>query len=465
MVLLAGCASPQAFQIKRIEPGLASTCSVPIPERDVLVGVALSGGGSRAALFGAAGLEALGRLRTADGRSVLERTDYLSSVSGGSLAATYYALQKPPRDMRVLTPGGELTPPWTAFFEQYKGMMSQNIGGPVALRQFSSFRWLNSSLGAISLAEILRERVLGDATMRDVNRREALGDAPGLIVNTTLYNNGRRLAVTGLPSDAFRYDFIGSLQREQKEEGKRAEIPPILARRWEQLLPMTPADLRMDQCHMLVAGAVAASASFPPVIGPTTFQVEGDDTYWHVGDGGLYENQGVEPLVFLFVKQLQQKKSRRAYIIAFDSSFPFSVDERRLNRRAEPFSLFTFDFNRIPGIMEERATTYQGLFFRSMQIEGVFPDEHTMFGLSLRHIDAQWREDLSDVPQACLNEAKPILSPADVRERLAEIPTRFRLFSECDRQLLITAASKLVEQHRQEILDFIDGRPVPKAQP
>jgi len=31
----------------------------------------------------------------------------------------------------------------------------------------------------------------------------------------------------------------------------------------------------------------------------------------------------------------------------------------------------------IPSIMEERATAYQALFFRSLQIEGVFPDHQT----------------------------------------------------------------------------------------
>jgi len=38
------------------------SCQTAVPNRDVLLGVALSGGGSRAALFGAAGLEALARI-------------------------------------------------------------------------------------------------------------------------------------------------------------------------------------------------------------------------------------------------------------------------------------------------------------------------------------------------------------------------------------------------------------------
>jgi hypothetical protein len=42
-----------------------------------------------------------------------------------------------------------------------------------------------------------------------------------------------------------------------------------------------------------------------------------------------------------------------------------------------------------------------------------------------------------------------------VRERIAEIPTRFVLPSECDRQLLAVAAAKLVAEHRGAILEFL----------
>jgi len=35
---------------------------------------------------------------------------------------------------------------------------------------------------------------------------------PGLIINTTLYNNGRRLAITTLPPEALRYDFFRTFE-------------------------------------------------------------------------------------------------------------------------------------------------------------------------------------------------------------------------------------------------------------
>jgi hypothetical protein len=63
---------------------------------------------------------------------------------------------------------------------------------------------------------------------------------------------------------------------------------------------------------------------------------------------------------------------------------------------------------------------------------------------------------MSDLPAACKAEAKPLASPEAVRERIAEIPTALDLPSECDRQLLVTAATKLVGEHRDEILEFLN---------
>ena len=228
--------------------------------------------------------------------------------------------------------------------------------------------------------------------------------------------------------------------------------------RWETLLPVVPQDLRLDVCAVPLAGAVAGSASFPPLVGPITFRVGEEELYWHTGDGGLYENQGVESILFAFLKRLQEKKARRALIIAFDSSYPFSVGYRRLTQRAEPFSLFTYDFSRIPSIMEERAGAYQALFFRSLQLEGVIPDPQTVRVIVLRHTDAEWNADLSDLPEACRAEHPPLASPQAVKERIAEIPTRLWLPSECDRALLVTAAAKVVAQKEQTILNFLAGQ-------
>jgi Patatin-like phospholipase len=452
-VVLAGCASAHAFRVVRSE--VIGPCQTGVPEQDTLLGVALSGGGSRAALFGLAGLEALAGVRMPDGTSVIEKISHLSSVSGGSLAATYYALKKPGRDVNVLNADGTISDAYRTFFEQYRADLSQDFETSLIWRQLLSFRWFNSALAAKTLVEILGERLYGGTRMQDLSAREKAGDSPGLIVNTTLYNNGRRLAITTLPPEAFDYDFFGDLERSLQQRGLAMEEAPYIRERWKLLRPMTPIEIHIDPCTAHLIGAAAASASFPPLIGPLTLKIGDEETYWHAGDGGLYENQGGETLLLLYLKQLQVKRAKRALVILFDSSFPFSVGERRLLRRALPFSLLTFDFSRIPSIMEERATTYQALFFRTLQIEGVFPDRHTINAIRLRHTDAKWAADLSDLPPACKAESKSLKTPQEVTELIAEIPTRLVVVSECDRELLAAAAAKLVAEHRSAILEFL----------
>lgn len=454
-VFLAGCASSHYYTLKQVDGG-APLCQVSVPERDLLLGVALSGGGSRAALFAEGGLEALAALRTADGASVIDKIAHVSSVSGGSLSASYYILKKPGRDVPVLKPDGSLSDAYRAFFEQYRTDLSQDFETSLIWRQLLSLRWLNSALAAKTLAEILEARLYGQARFQDLTMREKAGDTPGLIVNTTLYNNGRRLAVTGLPAEAFDYDFFGDLERSLERQGRPMEPAPYIRERWKLLRPMTPSEIGLDPCVFLVAGAATASASFAPLIGPTTIRIGDEEAYWHVGDGGLYENSGIESLLFLYLKQLQAKRTKRVLIIAFDSSFPFSVGEQRLLRRSLPFSLLNFDFTRIPSIMEERAITYQALFFRTLQLQGVFPDSNALNFVLLRHTDAKWAADMSDLPPACKAERQPLKTPDEVVTRIAEIPTRLGLSSECDRQLLHAAAAKLVAEHRDKILEYLN---------
>ncbi len=470
MVLLLACAlmatgCATAVAVRAPQAGAQTACVVPAPEPDVVVGVALSGGGTRAALFGASGLEALAQVRAPGGGSVLDQVTHLSSVSGGSVAASYFATKKPAKGTAVLRPDGVLADDYKTFFADYKDKVSQNFESALLWRQIESFRWiLNPALAAQSLTELFTEQLLGPVTFADLSAREARGDSPRLIVNTTLYNNGRRLVMTTLPPDNFRYDLFRDLRQSLAKQGKPAEYPQVLVQRWESVVPLTPLDLNIDLCPLKLAAAVTGSASFPPLVGPITFSVGEEQMYWHTGDGGLYENSGTESLLFVFLKQLQAKKSRRALIIAFDSSYPFSVGYRKLTKRAEPWTLGSYEFSRITSIMEERATAYSSMFYRSMQIEGVFPDDQTLHVIFLRHTDARWKEDLSDLPEVCREESPPLDSPASVVERISEIPTRFKLVSECDRQLIITAAAKVVAQNKKEIEDFLAGRPTPEPQ-
>jgi hypothetical protein len=372
------------------------------------------------------------------------------------MASAYYVLKKPSHATQVLTENGEISEEYQRFFAGFKDAMAKDYEGPLLWRQIFRLRWFNPAWTARSLAEILNEQYLGEASFAGLARREAQGDSPHLLVNTTLYNDARRFVVTTLDPEELRYDFVRELERSPGKVELDEEVQRLLRTRWETLQSWTPSDLHLDVCSMKVAGAVAASMSFPPVIGPITFRVGDKDPYWHAGDGGLSDNSGAESLLMVALKNLQEGKARRALIISLDSSFPFDVGGKSLSFRSEGFSLFTYDYSRIPSIMEERANAYRTFFFRVGQREGLLPDERTLTVVILRHTDAVWKEDLSDLPESCRDEKVNWKSAKEVGEHLSGIVTRLWLESTCDRDLIVTAAAKVVAQNEPKIRAFLE---------
>ena len=450
-----GCVSYPVHTAKRLAD--RPPCVTPTSDRGVIVSLAVSGGGSRAALFASGAFEALARLRVGpEQRSLLEQVTYISSVSGGSLASAYYVLKKPTHEVPVLTQDGAMSEPYVQFFKEFKEAMARDYEGPLLRRQIFRLRWFNPAWTAFSLSEILDEHYVGSAKVSDLARRQALGDSPHLLVNTTLYNDGRRFVISTLDREALRYEFIEDLQRRSKPARLSAEDEANLKPRWEALQSQTAQDLKMNVCDVSVADAVAGSMSFPPVIGPITFGVEGDDRYWHAGDGGLADNSGSESLVMVLLKKIQEGKARRALVISFDSSFHFSVGGEAMNSRHEGFSLFSYDFSRIPSIMEERSLAYRALFFRISQREALLPDSRTLDVIVLRHTDAQWKEDLSDLPESCQQDHRDWKSPRDVARHLAGIVTRLFIESTCDRDLVLLSAAKVTAQSELKIRAFLE---------
>ena len=158
---------------------------------------------------------------------------------------------------------------------------------------------------------------LDEATFSSLYQRESDQDSPRLILNATLYNTGQRVVMTTVPQVDFQYKFVDILQNglieKLKEQAKdpagMRPLPSALQSAQQALIPLTFQDREADPRQVPLAKAVAASASFPFFIGPITVQVDGQDTYNHVGDGGLFDNQGTESLVQLFLKKLQDKKA------------------------------------------------------------------------------------------------------------------------------------------------------------
>ena len=90
------------LQEGRVAPDCRATFEIQQPrgERDVLVILCLSGGGSRAAWFSAATMLRLERV--VDGINLLHEVDVISSVSGSGLPAAYYCVSRDPGPYSVV---------------------------------------------------------------------------------------------------------------------------------------------------------------------------------------------------------------------------------------------------------------------------------------------------------------------------------------------------------------------------
>jgi hypothetical protein len=301
------------------------------------------------------------------------------------------------------------------------------------------------------------------ANFSDLYEREKAGDAPQIIFNATIYNNGRRLALTTLPPSNFSYEFTKELRTKLMEKGAqftpegRASFDRSLKRAKDQFIPQTFEGLAADHRTLPVSLAVATSASFPPVVGPVTYQTEGSATYTHVGDGRLFDNLGTESLITLFLNKLHpgHGTSKKAIVFVIDASYPFDEGTMDLDQNKKGFEVFLDDPSRIVGIMEERANAYQAMLWHSLRTESALLPDHDHFKLViLRHTEAEWTKD-DPIPAACPST----LTPEEIVRTIRQIPTLFKIEEPCHGALLIAAAHKVVHKQRKRIVDFL--QPVP----
>ena len=91
--------------------------------------------------------------------------------------------------------------------------------------------------------------------------------------------------MTTVPHEQTQYDLLKDVSRSVGAGLLSKESVDVMTVNWASLQSVTPQALNLDLCPIQLGGAVAASMSFPPVVGPITFKVEGVDQYWHAGDG------------------------------------------------------------------------------------------------------------------------------------------------------------------------------------
>jgi predicted acylesterase/phospholipase RssA len=404
----------------------------PAPRHDtgeMIVGLALSGGGSRSAVFAASALEALWE------HGLLADVSHVSGVSGGSIAAAYFVSRQPDCDQGA---DGSLDACWRGFFDEFQRAMRYNFWAAMKRRQLWRGRFLSSSRFATSLMEVLDREFLEERTFADLRRQGPGGiERPILLLNASSYDEARRFVFSNLCLPL------------QVNEPAASELWPT--HRYE---PLTSVGLRsatfsQPGCDRPVPGelrlslAVASSAAFPGLIGPITLEVptgcgDGETEYLHLTDGGVFDNSGLDTLeeVVLHERASSAGRLRRVLLVSLDARLVESRDE--LTRIRDYWT--TYHPGGILAISQRRGHAYHDRVWD--RVEGQMREEGIVFErIILRYIAAE----LDRWPETCKEAGEPGTENTRrrIRERLASIGTQLHVGA-CDADLLQMAGHAVV---------------------
>lgn len=237
--------------------------AITVDQQPRRIGLALSGGGFRAAAFH------LGVFRKLDALGLLDKIDLISCVSGGSIA------------------GAALAAGWN----DRKAALDK-LDDYLRTRSIA----VASVIGGLLDPFASRTDKLAESYDRDLFDKKTLGDldnGPRLYLNTTSLATGNLFFfATGEKRGAEMGDYeLGDAQ---------------------------------SATGFSVARAVAASSSFPPVFPPLRLEEsEFSPTklveYVTLTDGGVYDNLGINPFLLM-------KRNQLDYGIVSDAGSPFAID-------------------------------------------------------------------------------------------------------------------------------------------
>ena len=383
---------------------------------DDFVGVAFSGGGSRAAVFAAAGAEALHR------RGLLQQTTHISSVSGGSLASAYL-VSMPVADCQSLPTPADREECEAAYFTKFKNTMREDFVIPMEFRQVSNInRFLSPTRRITSLQETFDNQFLQERTFGQLPK------FPILLINAASYDTSQR--------------FVFSNAIIQQSTNKTSADNSAISIFADQTLKASTFSL--DGCaHQTpddfpLSLAVASSAAFPPALGPVSIKVLpacklSKIQYWHLGDGGILDNSGVETLQEIIVRRAQGPRPlKQAKIFAFNAENGLTPEEIS---DIDNLQLWTTQPGRFHYIASVRGDAYRALVWKDIEEKLDIPIEIVTFNLVDAAIDDKpW-------PESCSASDRKAGTP---KAKLKTIPTSFKI-SRCNADLIEIAAKQLVD--------------------
>jgi hypothetical protein len=424
-----GCVAEIHYALKPLKENPAPDCNHcdrGEAYQDV-IGIGVSGGGSRAAVYGAAGLEALWE------HGMIQHVTHLSSVSGGSIASSYFVANRP--SCEGAGSEAEQEACWREFFAGFKAAMRYDFFGAMERRQLAPNRMFSNTRRATALADTLDKNFLHDKTFSELRLAGAtdarrLGD-PVFLVNASSYDEARRFVFSNLCIPA----------GDEAEGAETSSGSAPLAR--SELRARTfsrPGCPRSVPDDFPVSLAVASSASFPG-IGPVSIEVPSECTgggpeWWHLGDGGIFDNTGVDTLeeIVLWQRADERKKLRRALILSLDSGKLADPEELK---KIDNMWLYIQHPSLMFDIAARRGQAYHDLLWQRLRND--FASEGIALEFfQIRYVNAQ----LEEWPASCKKRAA---AGVTIHEELTSIPTDLEI-TDCHADLLELAAHQVVHE-------------------
>ena len=422
---------------------------IPIEEKDedygeVLLGLAVSGGGSRSAYFFSCIVEELSKIPISPGSSktYLDEVDFISSVSGGSLASTYYCMKRYHPKYKD-----------EDFFPKFKINMKRNFEKAALVRYTVGGNWTTDFFTYYDrgdlMASIWDKMIFKGATFNELIEAQNAG-SPKLIINGTILNNGLKFVFSTIPDQKFNNSQYFSAIRDSsfiQHSATQSYVP-------FQTVGFEYIDSDIKQYRL--SKAIVASAAVPSLLGPVTLKDRSKekDRFLHIVDGGVYDNYGVESLMQVFTEYLDRNPGKKSLILVIDGSGYFKEDERdsddfNVSYYAErPISI---SWLRTKGYMEfvfqqarnfknkNNVVPYQNLSFNLLSLYGVLPSQEEKSSTTLGISDPNLKKILN--PKTFL---RPDVLTEDFIDKLVGIRTGFAL-SKSDAVVIEKVAAQVVK--------------------
>jgi len=352
---------------------------------DRFVALAISGGGSRAANFGAAVMLELQQ------RGLLEQVDVISGVSGGTLPAVYYGLGDKAGAFTEQAVREELGYDFQSSWIR-RWFLPQNI-----------FRyWLSDFTRSDIMVQVFNNRLYHEATFADLQPH------PKILLNSTIHNDNTRFTFT---------------------DERFAKLHSVLA-------------------PYRVANAVNASSAFPGAFQDVTLQWYMEPTqFLHLYDGGPIDNLGVQAITEYLNRNILGTSLDRLFpkgcvIIVIDATPSSEHTELNAKQSSRSFIDYFVDTNALDAMDAMLSESRRSLLGRmgipvekqDREAGGRLPvNDLKQCGCEVRHIA------LRQLLYAGESDAE-----LDLAERVTQIKTKFWI-SEEEQNDLYQAAKLIVK--------------------